>query len=544
MYNSSKGNIFHFNKDLKGRKGMKALEFYELTPEQKLGIVSNVCIRRKEHVDFAVELIKKHAIGSVWIYKLKEHEEIVKAIKEAADYPVFIMTDAEGGIGDYRIGQQNALSVTDSIESAYAFGKIIGTEARKLGYNFVCNPLLDMNSTNRVCCGVVRSLGSNKQRVTELAEAQIRGMHDAGVLCCAKHYPGNSKDCTDIDSHMGESFGYETAEELLDYNLYPYIQLDKMGILDSVMVGHAMFTNVDSTRPASLSKPMIDLLRNEGYDGICMTDALNMMGVVAKFGKDKPLGMCIDAGIDIALAMHDDNDFTYSAMQKCYADGMIDDARLDEAVKRIIAAQKKLLAMQPKEVTEKDYADFEKIHTDSVYARPDEGVPVTISRDGHHYFAILTADPMDINKLEGAEIGTNDRDWFHPHEIADRIRELFPNSTIGSISQFPAWHETYNLLERSLGHDDVIFVTFFAGFCYIGEERLTTRIISLMKAMQISNRISTVLHVGNPFVLEDVPHVERLLAATSSTRSALQALEVLAGNYPAKGKMKYDVKFN
>ena len=251
--------------------------------------------------------------------------------------------------------------------------------------------------------------------------------------------------------------------------------------------------------------------------------------------------MCIEAGNDIALAFHDDNRFSFEAMYECYDRGLVSDEALNTAARRIIDAQKKLLAITYNEFTEEDKASFDKINENSVYVKTDDGVPYSISRDGKHYFAILTEHPMDVLEYEGEEIGTMDRNWFRPRLIAQRLKELFPNSTIGSISQYPAWNENYRVLEDSLGHEDVIFITFYSGFCYLGDECFTSRIISLMRAMQTTNRISTVVHAGNPFVIEDIPHMPRLIFATASGDSSMRAIEVLAGNAEPTGKRVYDV---
>ena len=84
------------------------------------------------------------------------------------------------------------------------------------------------------------------------------------------------------------------------------MRFDKKGLLDAIMVGHHWFSNVDPDYPACLSKKLVSLIRDRGFDGIGVTDALNMMGTVAKFGKKEPIAMCIEAGNDIALAFHDD----------------------------------------------------------------------------------------------------------------------------------------------------------------------------------------------------------------------------------------------
>jgi len=86
-----------------------------------------------------------------------------------------------------------------------------------------------------------------------------------------------------------------------------------------------------------------------------------------------------------------------------------------------------------------------------------------------------------------------------------------------------------------------VFVTFTDGKAYQGCEDFTPRLLSIFVALQVTNRISTVLHFGNPFVLEDIPHVSRLIMGGNSKMAVEAGLEVLLGNYEAKGSLTYDV---
>ena len=523
---------------------MKELKLVELSTRQKLGMTMTAFLSKKsEQLEYVLELIKNHSLGAVWIQPPRDDlEEVMAKIKAAADYPILIVCDAENGIGDYMIGKHNSLGCTGREDLAYIFGKAIAVEARKMGFNMLCNPILDMVNGNSACGGNVRSLGNDKYKVTALARAEAQGMHDGGVLTVAKHYPGNSEEDYEIDSHMAEGVSGATVEELLDYNLYPYIELAKEDLLDGMMTRHTRFTKIDDKYPASLSKKVINIIRERGFNGFAMTDALCMMGVVAKFGKKGAIGLSIANGNDLSLPFFVDNAFSYNSLCECYDEGMISDERLDEAASRVLAAQSKTL-IEPKytHLTDEDIALFHLINRDSVYAKAEDGMPISISRDGKHYFAVLTESTLAIDDIGKVDVDTFGNAWYHPLEIIDKLKELFPNSTVESITQFPSSGENCRVLDHSLDHDDVIFITFYDSKAYLGTECLTSRILSLMKAMQVTNRISTVVHFGNPYVLEDLPYIPRILIGTVSAESVLSALDVLAGEYTANGVLTYDI---
>ena len=116
---------------------MKELKFEELSVEQKIGMVTCCLIsgynRTPESDEFALELIKNHALGCLWVSPSEANFEFLKKAKELADYPLLIVTDAESGFGDYKIGRHNALGMTDSAKLAYEFGKVTAIGARQKG---------------------------------------------------------------------------------------------------------------------------------------------------------------------------------------------------------------------------------------------------------------------------------------------------------------------------------------------------------------------------------------------------------------------------
>ena len=531
-------------------KEIKELKFEELTTEQKIGMVT-CCLfasseRTEEADEFVYDLIRKRSIGCVWVdQNTPGFDEVMKKIHELADYPLLVITDAEKGIHEYKISRHNAIGMTDSEELAYEFGKVVGVTARNRGYNIICNPVVDMVNGTGLCGSNTRSMGNNKYKVTSLAKAIARGMHDGGVLSVAKHYPGKDPKPSLIDSHMAEITSDVTKEELLDYNLYPYLELNKEGLLDGIMVGHSRLVNIDPDYPASLSKKTIDIIREQGFNGFTITDALGMMGIVAKFGAVDSKGMAVENGNDLALVWMRDNKKGYEIMCDCYKRGILSEERLNEATKKVLETQHKVFEMQPKytEVTEEDALAIEKISTDSIYEQVDEGLSNSISKDGKHLFVILTDNESEVTAEGKVDVDTFSGGWYHIDKISKKINELFPNSDTFVLKEYPIpWHISC-ALNKATEFDDVIFVTYMEGRPYMGREEFAPRIISLMEALQVTQKISAILHFGNPYSLEALPHIPRIIVATCSEKSTLTALEVLAGDYPAKGKLTYDVEF-
>ena len=535
-------------------KKLTELKFEDLTTEQKIGMVMAGIINpiRKsqedkygtleENVDFVIDLIKKHSLGAVWVSPdlLKDHPDLMPRIKEAADYPILIFTDAENGLGEYLIGRHNTIGVADREDLAYTFGKVTAIQARKLGYNVVCDPVLDMVETTAPCGGPGRSLGSDKYRVTELAAAEAQGLHDGGVLSVAKHYPSAHSE---IDTHMGPAVSHESYDSVVNYKLYPYLELAKRGLVDGIMVGHETVVSIDPERPASVSKKVTDVIRNLGFDGFMITDALDMMGLRAKYGDENMKGMCIAGGVEFILPWFSAKK-AYADLKMCYEEGIFSSERLDEAVKRVLTAQHKVnLLSEPKftEITEEDKKKFKEINGNSVCVITDEGVSTTLSRDGKHFFAVVVKSETDIKDGGKVSVDTFTNHWYKPEKIFKQLEELFPNSTIRAISEFPSARQNAELLSSSLGYKEVVFITFAEAPAYTGSDRFTPRLIALMEAMQLTGRITTQLHFGSPFVLDELPHIPRRLVGCISEGSVSVGIDVLAGIKESKGRMTYKV---
>lgn len=520
---------------------MKELKFEELTLDQKFGLVHTIKLNggiTEEDIEFIFDRIKAHAVGAVWMQHGAWMVDVyLKRVLETADYPILIMTDAEKGMEGYEVGGHNPIACTGDEKYAYAFGKSVGFAARKLGYNVVCNPVLDLSQS-----GSVRSFGSDPKLVAKMAAAEIKGMHDAGVLSVAKHYP-SARDDLMIDSHMAEAFSAQTKEELLEYSLYAYRELMSKDLLDGVMTSHCKLPNIDDEYPASLSKKVIDVIRDEGFEGFCMTDALNMMGIRAKFGEAESIGLAVAAGNDLPMPFTHAPQKEYNAIKDAYEKGVITDEQLDACVKRVLAAQHKVMELDKNRSLELD-KEVEKLALDiqraAVCARVDEGLTPSISKDGKHLFALMVRNEVDLSK---PDVDTFTSSWLSPVKVIEMLQEAFPNSGVTTFHEFPTGQQNYEIFQGSLKYDDVIFLTFSENIPYAGDEALTTRVVSLIKALQYTNRVSALIHFGNPCVLEALPHIPRVIIGGITKDGPTTCIDALAGKYTPTGKLTCEVDF-
>ena len=299
----------------------------------------------------------------------KQAYQLIKDLKEANavnnDIPLLIGVDQEGGyvrrvnFGTMMPGNM-ALCATGDPQNAYASASIIGSELDMLGINLNFAPVVDVNSNpNNPVIGV-RSFSDDVMLMKDFIAKSIQGYQDQNIATSIKHFPGHGD--TAVDSHTGLPTVNKSLEEIKTKELKAF----EYGIdahTDMIMIAHIQFPNIDETPylskdgkeivlPATLSKKMMNLLRKDyQYDGVIITDALNMDAIEKYYKKEDVAELAINAGVDILLIPVSFEQDLSSCIQelKEYIDmvvglvetGRIQEETIDQAVQRILKLKKK-----------------------------------------------------------------------------------------------------------------------------------------------------------------------------------------------------------
>lgn len=512
-----------------------------MTLDEKLGMV--LCARRfeEEDMEFILELVPKRALGSVQGHAAEPGP--LHRILATADYPIIVVNDAEQGFPTTKLPQipLNALSACNNPEYCRAFAKGIVNDAKNAGFNATWGPVIDILD----CDGPIkvgRTFSDDKERVTNLAEIICSVFADNNFLACGKHFPGSYG--LDIDTHMREGVCEFSKEYIIEHNLYPYIKLNEKGLLPTAMVGHTVYKNLDPDYPASISKKTIDIIRDLGFDGVMYTDSFGMMGILQKFGEENIYGMAIAAGNDIILPNYR-TPFKkcFELLKKNFEDGLFSEERLDEAVRRVLKAQEIVGAkpQNPTVFTEEDRKMLENVARDCITAVTD-GRPAALDKESKKLFVIMTENIFEQPEGYNAEFAV--LPWYYPEKIADRIRENFPGAGVEFIPEFSNWNDHERVLSRATAFDEVVAVTFCNTKCYMGTDGLTRRAESWINALSYSDKISAVVHFGNPYALKNIKNVPRRIFGYTIPDSQLHAMDVLAGKTQARGKIPFDIDFD
>ena len=333
----------------------------ELSPEEKVDkLVANMSdadkvgqllmigIHGKTLNDDAKFMLNEYRVGGIILFdRNMESKNQVKSLitdinktgKSAGLTPLFIGIDQEGGavarMEDQLIKVPPAEELgTEPIEQAVSLAKQSGTELKDLGFNINFAPVADLGLTYG------RSFSAKPDEVVRYASAVGKAYDEAGLWYSYKHFPGIGK--TDVDLHADTSVVPVSKETLLNEDTKVFVDLIKQSKPNTyaIMVSHAMYPQIDADHPSSLSKAIItDWLRKDmGYNGVVVTDDMDMGALAKHYTFSDMAVQSILAGSDILLVCHEYEHMqeAYNGLMKAVKDGRISKERLDESVKRIL----------------------------------------------------------------------------------------------------------------------------------------------------------------------------------------------------------------
>jgi beta-N-acetylhexosaminidase len=234
-----------------------------------------------------------------------------------------------------RFPQMGSFAARNTPDEIYRCGLVIGTYLKEYGFDVDFAPVADVNTNPRNPVIGKRAFSSDPNSAASMAVQFLKGLDEAGIAGCLKHFPGHGD--TVGDTHYGFARTNKTWEELLDCEMLPF----KAGIAAGapiIMVAHISAPKVTgSTVPSSLSEVIIrDKLRNElGYNGIIITDGMEMGAISRHYSSAEAAVRSLSAGADVVL---DPLDFlsAFDAVMQAVEDGDLTEERIDESVRRVL----------------------------------------------------------------------------------------------------------------------------------------------------------------------------------------------------------------
>lgn len=299
--------------------------------------------------------LEQYPVGGIAVFKKNIQDEnqlssLIADFQSASKIPMIVAVDEEGG-AVARLANHEAFSLpkytstrdigkTGDPERARQMGRTIGGYLRFYGFNldFALVADVDSNPANPVIGR--RAYSTDAQQTAQMVAAAVEGFHEAGMLCTVKHFPGHGD--TGQDSHYGTATSYKTWEEMKAMEMLPFEAGIAAGA-DVVMTAHITTPNATTDGlPASLSYTMItERLRGElGFQGVIVTDALEMNAIKNHFTPAESAVAALRAGVDVLL-MPSDLRAAFDGVVQAVEDGTLSEERLNESVRRILTLKQK-----------------------------------------------------------------------------------------------------------------------------------------------------------------------------------------------------------
>lgn len=448
---------------------------------------------------------------------------------EAGGIPLFIATDQEGGwIQRLRDGfsewpAMSLLNASGDADLAFRVGQKMGAELIAVGVNMNLAPVadLDTNIDNPIIGR--RSWGSNLDLLKVTLPAYIAGLQSSGVSATAKHFPGHGN--TLEDSHLTLPYVYDDLDQLRERELQPF-RYAVDGAVDAMMVGHIWFSAIDpeQVQPASLSTNIITgILRGEmGYDGIVMTDAMEMNAISAYYTIEQAAVQAVLAGNDMLAFGPNMGHESQFAMMRAIVDavysGVIAEERINESVRRILLAkaERGVLDWQPLAPFEADQR-IEAIHSQAIIDEMfQRGVTVAFNHD--NLIPVQTDETVAlIYPASRLRIEWTCRE----HRMGLQWSQV-------GVPDHPAEGEIANVVRIASGVDRVIVFT--------DNVRDSSAYQQLVNALPLSKTIAVAYR--SPYDAVAYPNVGAYMVTYAPHDGALQvACDVLFGEALAHGRL-------
>lgn len=531
----------------------------EMTLEEKAGqLVMSSFVERYTVPQDMDGLLRAGAVGSVLYFsgcnvidpvQLRALTERVQdsALRNRFGIPVFVAIDQEGGqlapiTRDFSIGPGNmALAAIRDIEeaekAAFANGRATGEELAAIGVTTCFAPVVDLCFEEGLPVKDNRYFGSDPARAGRLAAAFIRGLNSAGVMSCAKHFPGQRN--VDIDSHFELDVIPHSVEAMMAREWVPFkaaIDAD----VSMVMTLHAGFTAIDPTNaPATLSRPIVTgtLKETLGFRGLVVSDDIQMKPIKDKYGIEGALVKCVAAGVDIVIVsggVGEANAYIANGVRN----GLLSESRLDEAVRKVLEYKDRYARKRvPSKRTTRRICAGKK-NLEAMRSSAEKSITLIRNDAGLLPLGKVPAESrLAIIRPTMGRLMMSDNTNFYPFTFRDVFSQYFSNVQEYVVGLQP------NDTER-LGASDWAFMADYVVFCTYNAFKWPEQLELLAACRQFADsRKLIVVALRSPADLAVIPEdVETLVATYGVAECSLHALaRVLRGEVCPSGSLPVGV---
>lgn len=520
-----------------------------LSMEEKIGqlimpdVYGNEFNKESRNFKNALSYVKDFHVGGIIFFEgnIENQAKITNELQQISKLPLLVSSDFERGLGmrlkdAVEFPYNLALGAADDAKLSYLMGKVVGLEARALGVHQNYAPLLDINHNYKNPIINIRAYSTNMEQIVEHATAFMRGMHEAKILSTGKHFPGHG--ATDVDSHADLPLIKKSIKDLSESDLIPF----KEAITNSahsIMIGHLEVPSLEKEKgiPATLSKSIItDLLIDKlNFNGLIVTDAMNMYAITKNFTNEDATLKAFNAGNDIILFPPNVED-SYNALLKAHNDGDISEERIDRSVRKVLLAKKWL------NIEDNRFVSLEKLKDELNkplhwrIAQEIANKSITLLRDKRNVIPIKKENYKKI-----VSIAVNDVKIDDEREFQKKAKNELNAETLNISSRSRKW-QIRRALNRAKQADLILLPVYVNVRAFSNKIGIDEDLLEFIQDLISLDKPLLVMSFGNPYISAEFPETPSYLCAYGNPKvSQLAMFNSIVGRNNITGKLPVNI---
>lgn len=494
------------------------------------------------------KLVSDFKVGGLIFFNgdVRSQVKLTNRLQSKSKIPLLIASDYERGLGtrlddavDFPYNM--AIGAANDTYLTYLMGKTVGEESRAMGVHQIYAPLLDVNHDFRNPIVNIRAFSEDPNIISWHGNSFIKGVHEEKVLTTAKHFPGHGS--TDIDSHSELPMIYQTEDDFYRIDLVPFIEAINAGV-KSIMIGHLEIPTFEEKPhiPATFSRNIITgLLKNKlNFDGLVITDAMNMRAIIDSFSQDIAAKLAVQAGNDMILFPLNDS----LAIKGIY-DGVLNNEislnQLNHSVRKILSAKKWL------NIEQTTYIDttnlFTQLNNPSHKRLSVELAEksITLVKDFDNLIPLNLKDYRKISciTLSDTRLSRSIKKPFYFEKMLEAKSINFDSYRL-NLSSKPY---QYKRILKSIRKSDLILLPVYVsvrsgqGTIAIDEDQL-----DFINAVLKLNKPTVIMSFGNPYIFAEFQDAETYLCSYGSPDISEEAMfNAITGNIKIEGKLPVSI---
>lgn len=491
------------------------------------------------------KLVKDLKVGGLIFFEgdILNEANLINKMQKISDVPLLISSDFERGLGMRlkdapEFPYNMALAAAGDLNLAYQMGKIIAEESRALGVHQNYAPVADINNNPYNPIINIRSFSEDKYIVSNFTASFIAGTNEAGVISTAKHFPGHGN--TQTDSHKEMPSINIDRYNLANNELVPFIRAINSGV-QSIMIGHLYVPSLEykPQTPATLSKAIITgLLKNElNFDGLIVTDAMNMDAITKYYSAAEATVKAVEAGNDMIL-MPPDEEISINALESAVKSGELSIERINESVRKILSA-KKWLSLDKEKLS--NFDNITKVVGQKSHLRLAEEIAnksITLVKNDQN---IIPVNPKEVYKTLSVTISNK------ALEDSDKVFENFINDNFGYVNKISLNNKSsendYNRAFKLAEKSNLILLSSYTRVNPDKEKTdLSEEHTKFIKDILKLNKDAVIIGFNNPYLLKLFPEASTYLCAYGAPGVSQIAMgNAIIGNINIQGTLPVSI---